>query len=92
MKILNKTTNQLLLLPKYNKIQVYSLLNVSMIFSYLYNYLNRYWANQLRIIITTSTKIAIFIATRSKKHYMAYHYQQDCPSQDIKKLESSNAI
>ena len=35
MKILNKTTNQLLLLPKYNKTQVYSLLNVSMVFLFL---------------------------------------------------------
>ena len=92
MQILNKTTNQLILLPKYNKTQVYSLLNVSMVFLYLsLRYLNRYWANQLGIFITTSTKTAIFIATHLKKHYMAYHYQQDCPSFDIKRHERLSA-
>ena len=42
--------------------------------SYLYKYLNKYWANQLDIFITTLTKTAIFIATHLKRH-MAYHYQ-----------------
>ena len=37
-------------------------------FSYLYKYLNRYWANQLHIFIITSTKKAIFIAMHLKKH------------------------
>ena len=35
MQILNKTSNQLLILPKYSKIQVYSLRNVSMVFLFL---------------------------------------------------------
>ena len=37
-------------------------------FSYLYKYFNRYWANQLDISITASTKTAIFIDTHLKKH------------------------
>ena len=49
------------------------LMYICYLFSYLYNCLNRYWANQLDIFITTSTKTAIFIATHLKKH-MAYHY------------------
>ena len=35
-------------------------------FFYLYNYLNRYWANQVDIFIITSTKQAICIATHLK--------------------------
>ena len=53
-------------------------------FSYLYKYLNRYWANQLDTFIITSTKKAIFIAMHLTKH-MAYHYYQDCPSLIIKR-------
>ena len=40
--------------------------------SYFYKYLNWYLANQVDIFITTSTKMAIFIATHLKKH-MPYH-------------------
>ena len=61
MYILNKTTHELLLLPKYNKTQLNSLLNISILFfSDLYKHLKKYQANQLDISITTSTK--------------AYHY------------------
>ena len=37
-------------------------------FSYLYKYLNRYWANELDIFITTSTKTNIFTVMQLKKH------------------------
>ena len=66
--MLNKKTHLLLLLQKY-KTQVNSLLNVStLFFSYLYKCLDRYWANQPEISITTSIKTGIFIAMHLKKH------------------------
>ena len=37
-------------------------------FFYLYNYLNRYWANQVDIFVITSTKQAICIATHLKTY------------------------
>ena len=64
-----KKTHQLLLLPEYNKTHKLTafLIYLCYFFSYLYKYLDRYWANKLDIFMTTSTKIAIFIAMHLKK-------------------------
>ena len=67
-----KKTHQLLLCFSQNiakhKLTAY-LMHLCYFFSYLYKYLNRYWANQLDIFITISTKRATSIATKYIRWY-----------------------
>ena len=71
-----KKTHQLLLCFSQNiakhKLTAY-LMYLCYFFSYLYKYLNRYYANQLNIFVITSTKKTIFIAMHLRKH-MNYYY------------------
>ena len=92
MQILNKTTDQSLLLRKYKKTQLiaYSMYLPHFV-SNLYRHLNRSWANQLNIFITSSTKVAVFITTHLKKYYMTYRYQQESLTLNIKRHERFNA-